>query len=203
MNASKLRRRRRTDDPSNDNHLGRSNERFTRELVALRPLLFERARFLTHQDRDEAEDLVQGTLERAILARDTFQDGTNLKAWLMKILQCLFIDGQRHIGVRRRSTLAIILGQDESPPLERVEAGGGLSLEDITPYLAQLPSRDREIFELHHLKRWSYRRMAARLRVPQATVGVRLFRSRQKLRALIATSFDAGPPGSAPVARSS
>src|SRR3954471_2977740 len=67
---------------------------FTAELAGLRRALYQRALFLT-QDRAAADDLVQATVERALVARDRYRSGTNLRAWVFLMMRNLFIDGRR------------------------------------------------------------------------------------------------------------
>ena len=69
-------------------------DEFTAELIGLRRALYQRALLLT-QDRTAADDLVQATIERALIARDRYRRGTNLRAWLLLMMRNLFIDGRR------------------------------------------------------------------------------------------------------------
>ena len=59
------------------------------------PSLTSYAQRLMHGDRQLAEDIVQETLLRAMCAGDSFQPGSNLRAWLFRILTNAFINGYR------------------------------------------------------------------------------------------------------------
>src|SRR6187551_3979931 len=67
---------------------------FTTALLSLRRILYQRALFLT-QDRAAADDLAQATVERALVSRERFRLGTNLRGWLLLMMRNLFIDDRR------------------------------------------------------------------------------------------------------------
>ncbi len=67
---------------------------FTTALADMRPDLYRWAWSLAH-DQARADDLVQGTIERALRARGRFRGGSSLPAWLSSILRNLFFDGYR------------------------------------------------------------------------------------------------------------
>lgn len=76
---------------------------FAHELVALLPRLRRFARALAGS-ADRADDLVQSACERALRARDTFQPGTRLDAWMFRILRNVWIDAARRSGRAAAST---------------------------------------------------------------------------------------------------
>src|SRR4029079_16264850 len=68
--------------------------RFEREVVPLRDLLYRNAFRMSHNHAD-AEDLVQETMMKAYTHFDSFLSGTNLNAWLLRILTNTYIIGYR------------------------------------------------------------------------------------------------------------
>ena len=160
------------------------------DVVGLRKFLFGRALMLT-QDPSTAEDLVQNTLEKALAARVSFRPGTNLKAWLSVILRRRFIDDCRHARVERRIERELARdGELVAAPLPNgLDPRDLLAVDDVVACLAGLSARDREVFELFHLRRLSYRQIAAELGIPGATVGTRIHRAMRRVRALLARTL--------------
>jgi RNA polymerase sigma-70 factor (ECF subfamily) len=161
------------------------------------------------QDRAEADDLMQDTLERALVSREQFLAGSNLRAWVFSIMRNLFIDACRHAtsirlqqqahqlsGTGAMSTAPDTGAFDENvafpdwadeAPLGETHQGplDLLSTEDVDAAIATLAPAQREIFELAYRQRVSHRVIAARLRVPIGTIGTRLFRGRARLRSFL------------------
>jgi RNA polymerase sigma factor (sigma-70 family) len=157
---------------------------FESEVLALRPALWAFARRLHRQDSD-AEDLVQDTILRALDARDRFQDGTNLKAWLFTIMRNSFNTRWRK---SRRETMA-------SPEvIELLEAGTatpatqGTSLwarETMDRLLRDLSPSHREILILIPVMGLGYEDAAEVCGCSIGTVKSRLNRARAALAALV------------------
>ena len=143
------------------------------------------------RNRHDAEDLLQETYLRAFARYDTFQEGTNLKAWLFRILKNVFISGYRQ---RRAGPVEVDLagteggveaaadeaaeGREPSPE-ERLLAG---SLDgEVARALASLPEEFRLAVDLADLQDFSYREVADILEIPLGTVMSRLYRGRRLL----------------------
>jgi RNA polymerase sigma-70 factor (ECF subfamily) len=151
--------------------------------------LFGTALRLT-RNRQDAEDLLQETYLRAYAHYDGYREGTNLKAWLFRILKNGFINGyrQRKAGPREVD-------------LERGGESFEAALEDVTPLAAtpedelldrtldgdvargigSLPHDFRIVVELVDLQDFSYREVADILEIPLGTVMSRLYRGRRLL----------------------
>ena len=88
----------------------KDNDTFTEEALSHLDSLYGVACKLT-RNPSEAEDLVQDTLLKAMRARDQFKSGTNLKAWLLRILTNTFINKYRRGGLER----SVLEGPDADP----------------------------------------------------------------------------------------
>jgi len=148
------------------------------------PYLRALARRLTFSHED-AHDLVQDAIVRALPALGKVRAGSHLRAWLITILRRIHIDGLRRSA---RAPQAI--------PIDEVH-GGQLAIDDDTTEptdewaddldqaLTALPEVFRRVIVLHELEGCSYREISASLDIPLATVGTRLNRARLKLRSLL------------------
>src|SRR3954452_24683314 len=168
----------------------RDRVRFEEEALALSDQVYRVARRLV-SSREEAEDLVQDTYARAFRSWRQYTPGTNLRAWLLRILTNLNIDRGR------RSQRA-----PETQPLEegdyflynRLEAadGGGpsdeervierLSQDDVVDALAEVPHDFRDVLVLVDIGDFSYADAAQILDIPIGTVMSRLHRGRRILK---------------------
>jgi RNA polymerase sigma-70 factor (ECF subfamily) len=148
-------------------------------LQVVLPLLEARA-FRLARSRADADDLVQETILRALRFEDTFQNGTNLRAWLLQILHSVFISRCRRRTRERRAMERFIsdpnLSQDSyaAPMLSSVS-------DHMHSALHGLPEKFRSVIELVDLRDHSYREAAEVLNVPVGTVMSRLFRARRML----------------------
>jgi RNA polymerase sigma-70 factor (ECF subfamily) len=132
-------------------------------------------------DAVRADDLVQDALERALTRLDTFQPGTNMRAWLFTILRNAFINDLR----RARLTPAApetIEGLMAPAPASQEH---GLALGDLRRALDRLSPEMREVVLLIGLEGLSYEEAADILEVKVGTVKSRLSRGREALRKLL------------------
>jgi RNA polymerase sigma-70 factor (ECF subfamily) len=133
---------------------------------------------------DQAEDLVQETLLRALRSAHRYQPGTNARAWLYRILRRVHIDNLRQ---RLRAPAAAPL-EGDGPAVDggqELLASGGEVLERA---LAAVPEPFRSAVALRDLKELSYDEIATTLGVPVGTVMSRIHRGRCLLRAALAVS---------------
>lgn len=140
----------------------------------------------------DAEDLVQDALVKAMRSRDQFNAGTNLKAWLFKILTNTFIN-----KYRRGSLEKDILGGPESKPLSdgwmsvasmrqmhdpETQALRPLLEKEVARALEELPEDFRLAVLLSDVEDFSYKEIADVLGCPIGTVMSRLHRGRRMLQ---------------------
>jgi RNA polymerase sigma-70 factor, ECF subfamily len=148
------------------------------------------------RNRQDAEDLLQETYLKAFAHYEGVTEGTNLKAWLFRILKNAFINGYRHAKVGPRE---VDLGVDGDDALEaagtRARAAANPGPEDqllagtmdgpVAEALAALPEDFRLVVELVDLQDFSYREVADILEIPLGTVMSRLYRGRRLLESAL------------------
>ncbi len=165
--------------------------RFKRAAWPYLPVLLRTARYFTRRD-DEAEDLVQDVMLKAMRAMDSFQDGTDMKAWLMTILRRTFIDRVRSMKRRQKEvSLATIedVANDEKPAgvfddnwdhpeqiLDRFED------QAVIDALKALPDAIRWTLLLVDVEQMEQTETATILDVPVGTIKSRTHRGRKMLR---------------------
>lgn len=155
--------------------------------MPLFPKLYNFAHWLT-QDRAEAEDLVQETYFKALKGFASFQQGTNFRAWIYKILRNTFLTSRTGL----KSSMTVSLDDDEDP-IEPAAAETPESVllahvdrQEIENALEQLPVKFREIILLCDVEEMSYQEIAGTLAIPIGTVMSRLSRARRAMRELLA-----------------
>ncbi|HTI37380.1 MAG TPA: sigma-70 family RNA polymerase sigma factor [Vicinamibacterales bacterium] len=158
---------------------GATWEAFEAEALPHAERLFRLAMWF-ERNRDEAEDLVQETMVRALQSFHRFQSGTNCRAWLIAILQHL-----RSNRRRARFRSPIVFDADDQiaatpfvPPIPQM-----LTDEDVLGALERIPPRFQEVIVLCDVEELSYKEIAAALEIPIGTVMSRLHRGRALLRA--------------------
>jgi len=149
--------------------------------------LYRYARWLA-RDPAEAEDLVQEALLKALRAFDSFAPGTNMRAWIFRILRNTFLTSRS--GLRSVPPLSI----DERPELieELMEEStpesllvGRVDAARLRRAIEDLPVEFREVLLLADVEEMRYREIAETLSIPMGTVTSRLMRARRKLRSAL------------------
>jgi RNA polymerase sigma factor (sigma-70 family) len=152
---------------------------FEDELLALLPRLRRFARALA-RDAADADDLCQLSLEKALLARASWQPGTRMDSWMYRIMRNSWIDTARS---RARAAQTFT---DADAGLA-VGADGGaearLVLGDIDAAMRTLPDEQREAVALVLVEGLAYKEAAEVLDIPMGTLTSRLVRGRQALMA--------------------
>jgi RNA polymerase sigma-70 factor, ECF subfamily len=172
----------------------RDRVRFEEEALQLSDQVYQVARRLAGS-REEAEDLVQETYARAFRAWRSFEPGTNLRAWLFRILTNLNIDRGRRI---QRSPDLQPLEETDYFLYNKLEASTSdqntderrvverLSQNDTVAALADLPHDFRDVVLLVDLADFTYSDAAQILDIPIGTVMSRLHRGRRILKQSLA-----------------
>jgi RNA polymerase sigma-70 factor (ECF subfamily) len=187
-----------TDDTRRLAQEARARVRFEEEALELSDQVYRVARRLVGS-REEAEDLVQQTYERAFRAWQQFTPGTNLRAWLLRILTNLNIDrGRRQQRSPQTTSLDTEAGDyflynqleaqlpEENPDEERVLER--LSQDSVVEALAEVPHDFRDVIVLVDIGEFSYADAAQILDIPIGTVMSRLHRGRRILKKNLADS---------------
>ena len=171
-------------------------QRFESYLTPILTAVYGTALHLT-RNRDDAEDLVQEAALQAFRAFDSFQQGTNFRAWFFRILTNLFINAYRK---RRRAPEVDTLSESDDAPalylfkrtreiglhtrtpdpaalvIERLEA------EEVSRAIAALPDDYRVVSALYFMEEFSYQEIAEIVGCPVGTVRSRLHRGRRMLQ---------------------
>lgn len=159
---------------------GRVRDDFEAALLAAVPFMRAFARTLCH-DPDQAEDLAQDTLVKALSCRHQFQPGTNLRAWLSTILRNRFYSGQRRLRWR---------GEYDAEAMERTlmapdDPSVTVELEDVRRALTMLPPFQREALILVGAGGMSYEEVSEIAGCPVGTVKSRVRRARDELESIL------------------
>jgi len=177
-------------------------ERFERDVLPLLPSLYGAALRMTRNPAD-AEDLVQETYLRAFRGFAGFQEGTNLKAWLYRILTNSFINTYR----KKQREPQTVEGPDDIDEWYLFDRLGAQAVEssaedevldqlpdeDVKRALESLPENFRIPVLLADVEGFSYKEIAEIMETPIGTVMSRLHRGRKALeKALWETARDRG-----------
>jgi len=168
---------------------------FAQQAMQYAPQLFSAAMRMT-RNKSDAEDLVQETYLRAYRSFSTFNDGTNLRAWLFRILTNTFINSYR---AKQRRVQETELNDVEDLYLYRRISGvdvASRSAEDtlfdlftddeVKAALEALPDNFRLPVLLADVEEFSYKEIAEMLDIPIGTVMSRLHRGRKAMQKALA-----------------
>jgi RNA polymerase sigma-70 factor (ECF subfamily) len=133
-------------------------------------------------DTDDADDLLQDTMLKALTYKDKFADSTNLKAWLYTIMKNTFINNYRRNSKTRQIIdktkdlffLNIPQSNAEVSPVSKI------SEKDIQGHVNALEDELRVPF-VSYFEGYKYKEIADRLNIPIGTVKSRIFLARKKL----------------------
>ena len=133
------------------------------------------------QDRDDAQDLFQETILKALKYRDKFVDPTNLKAWLYTIMRNTFINEYRRNKISKTmidsSPNSFLLNSVAQPT---IAAEMNLNVDEIKKEINELEDEYKIPFQLF-VDGFKYKEISDDLNLPIGTVKSRIFIARQKL----------------------
>ena len=158
---------------------------FNHQLMTLQPKLGFFAKSLT-ADTEDAKDLLQETLFKALSNQDKFQGDKNLKAWVFTIMKNTFINNYRR-AVRSNTLI------DTTDNLYYMNLGnesvfqhpeGSNSEKEIRQAIGKLPDDYRIPFEMH-TKGYKYKEIAEYLDQPLGSIKSKIFFARRRLMAML------------------
>jgi RNA polymerase sigma-70 factor (ECF subfamily) len=173
----------------------RDRVRFEEDALALSDQIYRVARHLVGS-REEAEDLMQETYARAFRSWRSFTPGTNLRAWLLRILTNLNIDRGRKIQRTPDQQpleegdyfLYNRLEESADGPRDEDRVVQRLSQNDVVSALSEVPHDFRDVLVLVDIGDFTYADTAQILDIPVGTVMSRLHRGRRILKKAMAES---------------
>jgi RNA polymerase sigma-70 factor (ECF subfamily) len=170
----------------------RDRVRFEEEVLELSDQVYRVARRFV-STREEAEDLVQDTYARAFRSWRSYTPGTNLRAWLLRILTNLNIDRGRR---EQRTPATQPMEEGDYFLYNKLEESDGsddeqrvvdrLSQEGVVQALSAVPHDFRDVIVLVDIGDFSYQEAAQILDIPIGTVMSRLHRGRRVLKSELA-----------------
>lgn len=146
--------------------------------------LYNFARWLTH-NREEADDLVQETYAKALKGFQSFQPGTNFRAWMYRILRNTFLTsrtGLKHgmsVSLDSEEGEPVVPITAETPESRLIERSNQLMVQES---IEELPLIFREVILLCDVEEMSYQEISETISIPIGTVMSRLARARNALR---------------------
>lgn len=160
---------------------------FHTDLQGLLPDLTRFARVLTRNE-DDARDLVQDCVERALRKQTLFQAGTSLKSWLFTLMRNIFISQKRRVALDRRYVATL---DDDSHRVQRAGQLDNVFLKETVRALNGLSAGERQAIIALGILEGSQHDLARATREPVGTVKSRLCRGRSHLRTLLGMDMGA------------
>ncbi len=183
-----------------DREIASQTSAFEELALPLLPSLYNVAFWLS-RDAVDAEDLVQETFLKALRGFNTFETGTNFKAWIFRILRNTYLTSRSGLAAKRTVGLEDELNESrESGPLEYPEA----VIDRQTPEMdlikmqdrvalqfamEELPMRLLEVILLCDVEEMKYKEIAIALEIPIGTVMSRIARARAALRGSLEAQY--------------
>jgi RNA polymerase sigma-70 factor, ECF subfamily len=134
------------------------------------------------RDKNDADDLIQETMFKALSRAEKFNEGTNLKAWMYTIMKNIFINDYRR--TRNRKTVSFATYDLQEIAIRATATNDGehnIALENLNFELKQLNFEIKIPFLMHH-HGYKYEEIAKKLDVPLGTVKSRIYVARRVLK---------------------
>ena len=160
---------------------------FIRDVLPLIDQLYRAALRYTRTPAD-AEDLVQETMAKAYAGFHSFRAGTNLRAWLYRIMTNTWISSYRTAQRRPDEVLSADVTDvrlSAATPSAELAALDAMGDDEVLDALRALPEGQRMVVYYADVEGFRYKEIAAIMDMPLGTVMSRLHRGRRNLRALL------------------
>ena len=154
-------------------------------LVSLHSQYLKGFAFHFTKNSDDAEDLIQDTLYKALRYKDHFQDGTNFKGWLYTIMRNIFINGYKRKKLQQQLAQTNQHEYVMNSVIAEDNVNMSLNLKEMYQAVNQLSPDYKKPFQMY-LEGYHYEEIAQEMMIPIGTVKSRIFHARQKLMASLA-----------------
>ncbi|MDE6130285.1 MAG: sigma-70 family RNA polymerase sigma factor [Muribaculaceae bacterium] len=159
-----------------------ANKRFQSKLIDLQNNMLNFAYILT-SNRDDAYDLMQDTMLKALDNEDKYTENVNFKGWVLTIMRNIFIN-----GYRKTSRASIVVDRSEDLYLLNLpqDSGvatpeGSMTVKEINAVVNSFEDEYRIPFSMH-LAGYKYQEIADKVGLPLGTIKSRIFFARKRLR---------------------
>lgn len=163
---------------------------FEHQLSDLESVLLNFALKLTHNQED-AKDLYQEMVYRALMNKEKFRSGTNMKAWLFTIMRNIFINNYRK-KIKRSTILDATDNQfylNSAGPAVLNGADSTLFVGELQRFIDNLDESTRVPFMMYYYG-YKYQEIADKLMLPLGTIKSRIFFARKALKEAILKNYD-------------
>ena len=178
----------RTDDDATVVAIDDPSARFVRDVLPLVDQLYRAARRYTRSTAD-AEDLVQETMVKAYAGFHSFRAGTNVRAWLFRIMTNTWITSyrtsQRRVDEVLADDVSDVRPNATGSPSAELAVLEAMGEDEVRDALQALPEGQRLVVYYSDVEGFRYKEIAEILDMPLGTVMSRLHRGRKNLRVLL------------------
>lgn len=148
------------------------------ELVEIMPKL-QKFAYKLCRTQEDAEDLVQASMLKAMEKREMFTEGTSLFSWTSKVMYNLFVSNyRRRVKFETQFDPEDYIGKQQCAPLQEQH----MELHKVNVAMRDLTDEHRDILVMICVKGMQYKQVAAMLDIPVGTVRSRLSRAREQLQ---------------------